>query len=70
MQIGVDGIFVGSGIFKSSNPSAMASAIVKATTHYKDAEILAEVSRGLGEAMRGQSTRDLSEEERLAARGW
>lgn len=70
MQIGVDGIFVGSGIFKSSNPSAMASAIVKATTHYKDAEILAEVSRGLGEAMRGQSTRDFSEEERLATRGW
>ena len=70
MQIGVDGIFVGSGIFKSSNPPMMAEAIVKATTHYSDPDILAKVSAGLGDAMRGLNTRDFSEEQRLATRGW
>jgi pyridoxal 5'-phosphate synthase pdxS subunit len=70
MQLGVDGVFVGSGIFKSADPSARAKAIVQATTHYKDAKIIAEVSRGLGEAMRGLETRTLKPEEQLATRGW
>jgi pyridoxal 5'-phosphate synthase pdxS subunit len=70
MQLGVDGVFVGSGIFKSANPSARAKAIVQATTHYKDAKIIAEVSRGLGEAMPGIEIRTLKPEEQLAARGW
>ena len=70
MQIGVEGVFVGSGIFKSSNPSLMASAIVKATTHYEDAEIIAEVSTGLGDAMPGLSVRKMPVEEHLAVRGW
>jgi len=70
MQLGVDGVFVGSGIFKSANPSARAKAIVQATTHYKDAKIIAEVSRGLGEAMRGIEMRTLKPEDQLAARGW
>ena len=70
MQIGVEGVFVGSGIFKSSNPSAMAKAIVKATTHYNDPEIIAEVSSGLGDAMRGLDVRTMPEEEQLATRGW
>jgi pyridoxal 5'-phosphate synthase pdxS subunit len=70
MQLGVDGVFVGSGIFKSADPAARAKAIVQATTHYKDAKIIAEVSRGLGEAMRGLETRTLKPEEQLATRGW
>jgi pyridoxal 5'-phosphate synthase pdxS subunit len=70
MQLGVDGVFVGSGIFKSANPSARAKAIVQATTHYKDAKIIAEVSRGLGEAMPGIEIRSLKPEEQLAVRGW
>ena len=70
MQIGVEGVFVGSGIFKSSNPSLMASAIVKATTHYEDADIIAEVSTGLGDAMPGLSVRKMPVEEHLAVRGW
>ena len=70
MQLGVDGIFVGSGVFKSSNPLLMASAIVKATTHYKDADIVAEVSRGLGDAMPGLDVRTMPEEEQFATRGW
>ena len=70
MQIGVEGVFVGSGIFKSSNPSLMASAIVKATTHFEDAEIIAEVSTGLGDAMPGLSVRKMPVEEHLAVRGW
>jgi pyridoxal 5'-phosphate synthase pdxS subunit len=70
MQIGVDGIFVGSGIFKSDNPARMAAAIVKATTHYKDPAIIADVSRGLGGAMRGLDTSKLAPDQRLAARGW
>ena len=70
MQLGVDGVFVGSGIFKSANPAARAKAIVQATTHYKDAKIIAEVSRGLGEAMPGIEIRTLKPEEQLAVRGW
>lgn len=70
MQLGADGIFVGSGIFKSSNPSAMAIAVVKATTHYKDPEIIAEVSKGLGEAMPGLDINQIPTEELLASRGW
>ena len=70
MQLGVDGVFVGSGIFKSADPAARAKAIVQATTHYKDAKIIAEVSRGLGEAMRGIEIRALKPEEQLATRGW
>ncbi len=70
MQVGVDGVFVGSGIFKSQNPPLVAKAIVRATTHYRDPAIIAEVSRGLGAAMRGQSVDALAEAERLAARGW
>ncbi len=70
MQLGVDGIFVGSGIFKSEDPPKRAAAIVKAVTHFNDAEILAEVSKGLGEPMRGQQVEDLPEEARLAGRGW
>ena len=70
MQLGVDGVFVGSGIFKSENPQIMAEAIVKATTHYNDPQILAEVSRGLGAAMPGLDVRTMPEEEQLATRGW
>lgn len=70
MQLGVDGVFVGSGIFKSENPSRMADAIVKATTHYQDADMVAEVSRGLGDAMRGLDVRTMPESEQLATRGW
>jgi pyridoxal 5'-phosphate synthase pdxS subunit len=70
MQLGVDGVFVGSGIFKSAHPAARAKAIVRATTHYKDAKIIADVSRGLGEAMPGIEIRTLKPEEQLATRGW
>ena len=70
MQLGVDGVFVGSGIFKSTNPAARAKAIVQATTHYKDAKLIAEVSRGLGEAMPGLDVRSMKEEQLLATRGW
>jgi len=70
MQLGVDGVFVGSGIFKSGDPAKRAKAIVMATTHYNDPKIIAEVSRGLGEAMVGISARDLPAEQQLAARGW
>jgi len=70
MQLGADGVFVGSGIFKSSNPSVRAKAIVKATTHFKDAAIIAEVSKGLGEAMRGLDIKQIPEKELLAPRGW
>ncbi|MHB8202125.1 MAG: pyridoxal 5'-phosphate synthase lyase subunit PdxS [Desulfomonilaceae bacterium] len=70
MQLGVDGVFVGSGIFKSGNPSARAKAIVKAVTHFNDPKILAEVSKGLGEAMVGIGVSQLPEKERLADRGW
>lgn len=70
MQIGVEGVFVGSGIFKSQNPQLMAEAIVKATTHFNDPNILADVSRGLGESMPGLDVRTMPEEELLATRGW
>jgi len=70
MQLGADGVFVGSGIFKSGDPATRARAIVKATTHFKDAKAVAEASRGLGEAMVGKEMGDLKEGERLAARGW
>jgi pyridoxal 5'-phosphate synthase pdxS subunit len=70
MQLGVDGVFVGSGIFKSDNPEHMAAAIVKATTHYDDPQILADVSRGLGDSMPGKDVHTLRPEEQLAVRGW
>src|SRR5438128_3191152 len=70
MQLGADGVFVGSGIFKSSDPSTRAKAIVEATTHFEDAEILARVSGGLGDAMAGLSAAALAPEELLETRGW
>ena len=70
MQLGADGVFVGSGIFKSGDPATRARAIVEATTHYEDAGIVAKVSRGLGEAMVGINISDIPEQERLAKRGW
>ena len=70
MQLGVDGVFVGSGIFKSSQPELMAEAIVKATTHFNDPDIIAEVSRGLGDAMPGLDVRTMPEDQQLAVRGW
>ncbi|MEC9278136.1 MAG: pyridoxal 5'-phosphate synthase lyase subunit PdxS [Chloroflexota bacterium] len=70
MQIGVDGVFVGSGIFKSERPDIMADAIVKATTHFNDPHMLADVSKGLGDAMPGLDIRTMPESEQLATRGW
>jgi pyridoxal 5'-phosphate synthase pdxS subunit len=70
MQLGVDGVFVGSGIFKSGDPAKRAAAIVKATTHYKDAAILAEVSRNLGEPMVGRQISSIPDQELIATRGW
>ena len=70
MQLGVEGVFVGSGIFKSEQPQLMAEAIVKATTHFNDPGIIADVSRGLGDAMPGLDVRTMPEEEQLAVRGW
>jgi pyridoxal 5'-phosphate synthase pdxS subunit len=70
MQLGADGVFVGSGIFKSDDPAKRAEAIVKATTNFRDAKALAEASRSLGEAMVGREMGDLTEGERLAVRGW
>ncbi len=70
MQLGSEGIFVGSGIFKSSNPEKMARAIVKATAYYNDPDILAQVSEGLGEAMRGIELSEIAPENRMAERGW
>jgi len=69
MQLGADGVFVGSGIFKSDQPAKMASAVVRAVTHYRNPQMLAEVSRDLGDPMRGRAARDLLPEEQLAARG-
>jgi len=69
MQLGADGIFVGSGIFKSSDPEARARAIVEATTHYDDFELLAEISKGIGEPMKGLDIRQLKPEELLQVRG-
>lgn len=70
MQLGCDGVFVGSGIFKSENPVARAKAIVKAVAHFNEPQILAEVSRGLGPAMRGVSVAGLQNDDRMADRGW
>ncbi len=70
MQLGADGIFVGSGIFKSSNPAVRAAAIVKATTHFKNPEIIAEVSKNLGDAMPGLDIKQIPADKLLATRGW
>jgi len=70
MQLGVDGVFVGSGIFKSGNPAKRADAIVKAVTHFNDPHILAEVSKNLGEPMVGRQVTDIPEAELIAGRGW
>jgi pyridoxal 5'-phosphate synthase pdxS subunit len=70
MQLGADGVFVGSGIFKSGNPAARAEAIVKATTFHDDPDVLAKVSRGLGEAMVGITVDEIPQPHRLAERGW
>jgi len=70
MQLGAEGVFVGSGIFKSSDPEKRAKAIVKATTHYMDAAIIAEVSKDLGEAMPGLDIKQIPEQELLSPRGW
>jgi pyridoxal 5'-phosphate synthase pdxS subunit len=70
MQLGAEGVFVGSGIFKSGDPAARAAAIVKATTFYDDPDVLAKVSRGLGEAMVGINVEDIAQPHRLAERGW
>ena len=70
MQLGAEGVFVGSGIFKSGDPAKRAAAIVKATTFYDDPDVIAKVSRGLGEAMVGINVSTLAESERLATRGW
>ncbi|MHB1341730.1 MAG: pyridoxal 5'-phosphate synthase lyase subunit PdxS [Coriobacteriia bacterium] len=70
MQLGCDGVFVGSGIFKSGDPSKRAKAIVEATTHFEDADIIARVSRNLGEAMVGINISDIPEAERMQERGW
>jgi pyridoxal 5'-phosphate synthase pdxS subunit len=70
MQLGAEGVFVGSGIFKASDPEVRAKAIVKATTHFQDPEIIAEVSKNLGEAMPGLDIKQISAEKLLAPRGW
>jgi pyridoxal 5'-phosphate synthase pdxS subunit len=70
MRLGADGVFVGSGIFKSENPALVAKAIVEATTHYMDADVIARVSTGLGKAMPGIAVSSLQEKELLATRGW
>jgi pyridoxal 5'-phosphate synthase pdxS subunit len=70
MQLGAEGVFVGSGIFKSGDPAQRAEAIVKATTFFDDPDVIAKVSRGLGEAMVGINVADLPESQRYAGRGW
>ena len=70
MQLGVDGLFVGSGIFKSGDPARRAKAIVEATTHFRNAEILARVSENLGQPMVGIGIHTLTEDQQLATRGW
>ncbi len=70
MQLGADGVFVGSGIYKSGDPAVRARAIVEATTYFNDPDIIAKVSRGLGEAMVGISMGQIPEADRLAQRGW
>ncbi len=70
MQLGCDGVFVGSGIFKSGDPAKRARAIVQAVTHFRDAKVLAEVSSGLGDAMVGINCDSMTDKERMAKRGW
>jgi len=70
MQLGCDGVFVGSGIFKSNNPAERAKAIVEAVAHYNEPSVIAEVSKGLGEAMRGISVSGMREEDKVQGRGW
>ncbi|KAI7209539.1 hypothetical protein KC365_g15637, partial [Hortaea werneckii] len=70
MQMGCDGVFVGSGIFKSGDAAKRAKAIVQATTHYNDPKVLADVSSGLGEAMVGLNVSSMDEGDKLAKRGW
>lgn len=70
MQLGVDGVFVGSGIFLGSNPAERAKAIVQAVTHFNDPKVLAQVSTNLGPAMVGRTVESLKETERLSGRGW
>ena len=70
MQLGAEGVFVGSGIFKSDDPATMARAIVDATTYFNDPDVLAKVSQGLGEPMKGLDLRDIPQQDRLAPRGW
>jgi pyridoxal 5'-phosphate synthase pdxS subunit len=70
MQLGVDGVFVGSGIFKSEDPATRARAIVEATTHFNDPDVLAKVSHGLGEPMLGIEISEIGEEHLLQTRGW
>lgn len=70
MELGADGVFVGSGIFKSENPEKFAKAIVKATENYTDYKLIGELSKELGSAMRGLDVHGLSLEERMAERGW
>lgn len=70
MELGADGVFVGSGVFKSENPEKFARSIVQATTHYQDYELLAELSKGLGTPMKGIDLNTLKDEERMAPRGW
>ena len=70
MQLGAEGVFVGSGIFKSQNPAKTAAAVVKATTHFRDPAIIAEVSKGLGDAMPGLELGAIPERELMAPRGW
>jgi pyridoxal 5'-phosphate synthase pdxS subunit len=70
MQLGVDGVFVGSGIFKSGDPKSRGTAIVQATTHFNDPKILAEVSKNLGDPMVGINVSSLAPSEKMAGRGW
>jgi pyridoxal 5'-phosphate synthase pdxS subunit len=70
MQLGAEGVFVGSGIFKSENPRKTAEAIVQATLHFDNPKIIAEVSKGLGSPMRGIAVASVPDSERLAVRGW
>jgi pyridoxal 5'-phosphate synthase pdxS subunit len=70
MQLGADGVFVGSGVFKSGDPRKRAKAIVRAVTHYNDPKLLAEISENLGEAMVGINISSLAEHERMQERGW
>jgi pyridoxal 5'-phosphate synthase pdxS subunit len=70
MRLGSDGVFVGSGIFKAENPEAMASAIVEAVNNYDNPEVLAEVSKGIGAGMKGQSVDSIPDEQILQTRGW